>query len=626
MGKKYISFAAALLMLPPLSSCAAAPPETPAQPALGADTAVILDVGGLKFKDLNKNGSLDAYEDWRLTPEQRADDLLGQMTATEKAAQMVHMTLVTLKENWFLEQNIGFALAYTYLSESPVEAARRANEIQALSERARLGVPAILSMDSVIGASWINGATIMPDQITLAASGDPGIARELADIQRREMLAMGVRMSLSPVADIATDPRWGRVQECFGEDADTAALMVAAAIEGLQHGGGLGLESIIACVKHFPGSGAQTLGVDGSPLVFDDESFQAHLGVFKAAIEAGAAAIMPYGYSQVPYLGGDAVNNYAHESSTVMTDLLRGELGYTGLIQTDWGLNHQVAAQAGADILGGAGQREIAKLSENLSADVLDDRVRRILIAKFELGIFENPYVDEEAAGLTVGVREHYEAARDAASKAITLVKYENAAPLAGRKLIVAGTLAEDAAALSSGWKFAEYTGTSILDALTDKAGAENIQYIGGDLSKVEASYPEDATAIVVVGEKSGTHEPSWGTATLIFPDEQADMVKALKDSGIRVVTVVLMNRAYVMGGIAADSDCLALAYRPGTMAGAEAVANALFGETPITGRTPFQIPANMNQVLLQREDYAKDITDPLYDYGFGIDVQAFGD
>jgi beta-glucosidase len=184
---------------------------------------------------------------------------------------------------------------------------------------------------------------------------------------------------------------------------------------------------------------------------------------------------------------------------------------------------------------------------------------------------------------------------------------------------------AEDVAALSSGWKIPEYTGTSILAALTEKAGKENITYIGDDVTQVASYYPEGTTAVVVVGEQSGTHELSWGTSTLIFPNEQLDMVKALKSSGVPVITIVIMNRPYVMTAIAQNSDCVLLAYRPGATAGAIAVAGALYGETPITGRTPFQIPADMNQVLLHKEDYAKDITNPLYDYGYGMDVPVFG-
>ena len=621
--KRTLCLALCAAMLLPAAALAETAAYT--QPELKAASVEILAVDGYQFKDLNKNGALDLYEDWRLTPQERADDLLSKMTDTEKAAQMLHMTMVTLKESWFNELNVGFVLAYTSLAEGVDFAIERTNYVQELSEASRLGIPTILSMDSVIGASWVNGATVLPDQITLAAAGDVDMVRELADIQRMEMKALGVRMSLSPVADIATDPRWGRVQECFGEDAEVAASMTVAAIEGLQAGNSLTPDSVMACVKHFPGSGPQTAGVDGTPLVFGDDSFEMHLGVFQAAIAAGAASIMPYGYSTVPYLGGDAAEHYAHESSTVMTDLLRNQLGFEGIIQTDWGLNHTFAALAGADALGGAGQRETKKLVENLTTEQLDERVRRLLIAKFQLGLFENPYSAPENAAL-VGTKESYDAVKAAAAKAMTLVKYENMSPLSGQKLIVAGSLAEDALALNSGWKTADYQGQSILAALENKAGAENVTYLGDDTSLVAAAYPAGTTAIVVVGEASGTHEPAWGTATLEFPETQTDMVKALRAAGVPVVSVVLMNRAYVLAPIVENSDAVLLAYRPGITAGADAVAEALFGQTPIQGKTPFQIPASMDQVLMQREDLAKDIQNPLYDYGYGLEVGAFGE
>ena len=169
------------------------------------------------------------------------------------------------------------------------------------------------------------------------------------------------------------------------------------------------------------------------------------------------------------------------------------------------------------------------------------------------------------------------------------------------------------------------YQAKNILTALQEKAGAENVTYIGDDTSLVEASYDEGTVAIVVIGEGAGTHEPEWGTSTLIFPNTQTDMVAALQKAGATVVTVCLMNRAYVMTDMVNLSDCVLLAYKPGMTCGADAIADALYGEHAITGKTPFQIPASMSQVLLQREDLAKDMADPLFDYGFGIDVQAFG-
>ena len=178
---------------------------------------------------------------------------------------------------------------------------------------------------------------------------------------------------------------------------------------------------------------------------------------------------MPYGYSTVPYLGGDAVENSADQSAAVMTDLLRGELGYTGLIQTDWGLNFVGATNAGADILGGAGVRSTRQLVEGVDEERLTDACRRILIAKFQLGIFENPYVDEENAAQVLGSEEHRAVAKEAAARSFTLLKYENASPLA-----------EDVRALNSGWTAKdpmELAGTTILEAFQNKAGSENVTY-----------------------------------------------------------------------------------------------------------------------------------------------------
>ncbi len=600
--------------------------EAPVQPELVARVKNIIEVDGCQFKDLNDNGALDPYEDWRLTPEERAEDLLSQMDATQKASQMVHLTLVSKKDSWFNENNVGFALVYEYIFDSATEAAKRTNEIQELSESAPLGIPVIFSMDTEAGAAFVKDATFLPDEINQGAVNDPELVTRLNQVLKEELMAVGVRMALSPDADLITDPRWGRNQECYSEDTDVVQSLIVAAVQALQGGSELTEDSVIATVKHFPGSGGQTDGVDGTPLTIQEDSIDLHLAGFRAAIEAGVAAVMPYGYSTVPYLGGDAVENSADQSAAVMTDLLRGELGYTGLIQTDWGLNFVGATNAGADILGGAGVRSTRQLVEGVDEERLTDACRRILIAKFQLGIFENPYVDEENAAQVLGSEEHRAVAKEAAARSFTLLKYENASPLAGQKLVVAGTLAEDVRALNSGWTAkdpVELAGTTILEAFQNKAGSENVTYIP-DASQVPADL-SGTTAVVVIGEASGTHEPAWGTDTLEFPQEQVELVKALKDAGANVVEVVLMNRAYVMTDMVDMADSVLLAYRPGVTCGAEAIADALFGETAITGKTPFQIPRTMEQVLNQREDLPKDIQDPLFEYGFGIEVESFG-
>ena len=618
--------------------------ETPVQPELKARVKEIIEVDGYQFKDLNDNGVLDAYEDWRLSPQERAENLLSLMTAEQKAAQMVHLTLVTQKDSWFNKNNVGFALVYEYIFEpeeeedeeesdetqTPISSARnaamRTNEIQELSESSELGIPVIFSMDTEAGAAFVKDATYLPDEINQGAAGDVELVTRLNEVLKEELMAVGVRMALSPDADLITDPRWGRNQECYSEDVETVETMIAAAVKALQGENGLDENSVMATVKHFPGAGAQTNGVDGSPLTISEDSIDLHLAGFKAAIDADVAAVMPYGYSTVPYLGGDAVDNSADQSAAVMTDLLRGELGYEGIIQTDWGLNFVGAANAGADVLGGAGVRSTAQLVDGVDEALLTDACRRILIAKFQMGLFENPYVDEDAAEEIIGSDEHKAVAKEAAAKSFTLVKYENAASLADQSFIVAGELASDVRCLNSGWTAkepVEIAGTSILTALQEKAGADNVTYITSaeevptDLSGV--------TAVVVVGEKSGTHDPAWGAATLEFPEEQTALINALDKAGANVVAVVVMNRAYVLTPIVDAADSVLVVYRPGVTCGAEAVADCLFGETAITGRLPFQIPESMEQVLSQREDMPKDIENPLYEYGFGIDAEGFG-
>lgn len=618
--------------------------ETPVQPELKARVKEIIEVDGYRFKDLNDNGVLDAYEDWRLSPQERAENLLSLMTAEQKAAQMVHLTLVTQKDSWFNKNNVGFALVYEYIFEpeeeedeeesdetqTPISSARnaamRTNEIQELSESSELGIPVIFSMDTEAGAAFVKDATYLPDEINQGAAGDAELVTRLNEVLKEELMAVGVRMALSPDADLITDPRWGRNQECYSEDVETVETMIAAAVKALQGENGLDENSVMATVKHFPGAGAQTNGVDGSPLTISEDSIDLHLAGFKAAIDAGVAAVMPYGYSTVPYLGGDAVDNSADQSAAVMTDLLRGELGYEGIIQTDWGLNFVGAANAGADVLGGAGVRSTAQLVDGVDEALLTDACRRILIAKFQMGLFENPYVDEDAAEEIIGSDEHKAVAKEAAAKSFTLVKYENAASLTDQSFIVAGELASDVRCLNSGWTAkepVEIAGTSILTALQEKAGADNVTYITS-AEEVPADL-SGVTAVVVVGEKSGTHDPAWGAATLEFPEEQTALINALDKAGANVVAVVVMNRAYVLTPIVDAADSVLVVYRPGVTCGAEAVADCLFGETAITGRLPFQIPESMEQVLSQREDMPKDIENPLYEYGFGIDAEGFG-
>lgn len=637
----------ALLALLVLGFSPALAQDAPVQPVLGARVKGIIEIDGWQFKDLNDNGELDPYEDWRLSAGERTENLLSMMDAGQKAAQMVHLTLVTKKDSWFSKDNVGFALVYEYIFDveepgeeegeeeedkivkvtgSAMNAAVKTNEIQALSESSELGIPLIFSMDTEAGAAFVKDATFLPDEINLGSANDEALAQKYYEVLKAELLAMGVRMSLSPDADLITDPRWGRNQECYSEDVEVVKKLITVAVQTMQNGSELKEDSILATVKHFPGAGAQTGGVDGTPLTISEDSLDLHLAGFQAAIDAGVAAVMPYGYSTVPYLGGDAVENSADQSAAVMTDLLREQMGYTGIIQTDWGLNFVGSANAGADILGGAGIRSTRQLADEVAEERLNDACRRILVAKFQMGLFENPYVDETMTESIIGNEAHKAVAREVAVKSFTLVKYENAAPLAGKELIVAGVLADDVRCLNSGWTAkepVELRGTTILDALKAKAGEDKVTYI-----EAAADVPADLrgfNTVVVLGEKSGTHDPAWGAKTLEFPEDQVELISALDKAGANVIAVVVMNRAYVLAPVVEAADSVLLVYRPGITSGAEALAGTLFGENAIAGRLPFQIPVSMEQVMNQREDLPMDIEAPLFEYGFGISAESFG-
>ncbi|MGN0972732.1 MAG: glycoside hydrolase family 3 N-terminal domain-containing protein, partial [Aristaeellaceae bacterium] len=217
-----------------MSALPALAEDAPVQPQLQARVKDIIQVDGYQFKDLNDNGELDPYEDWRLSPEERAENLLSLMTAEQKAAQMVHLTLVTRKDSWFSSSNVGFALVYEYIFEPDAEeedeenaeaatlssarnAAMRTNEIQELSEGSELGIPVIFSMDTEAGAAFVKDATFLPDEINQGAAGDAELVARLNQVLKEELMAVGVRMALSPDADLITDPRWSRNSTTYTE-------------------------------------------------------------------------------------------------------------------------------------------------------------------------------------------------------------------------------------------------------------------------------------------------------------------------------------------------------------------------------------------------------------------------
>ena len=467
------------------------------QPQLSHRSVKVLKVSGFEFKDLNKNGKLDKYEDWRLPVEVRANDLLSQMTLEEKVGFMListtrmagDMALVAgssraeitsgFNEEDLVQANNMFTrkpLAVPMLSASGTtkgvtqrhlrhfilrantsvkNMAEWSNNLQALCENTRLGIPAVVASnprnhvtsDAAVGLSV--GTTAFskwPGELGLAAMRDLKLTREFALIAAQEWAAVGLRKGYMYMADLATEPRWNRTEGTFGEDADLSAAMIREIVLGFQ-GTKLGNTSVAMTTKHFPGGGPQEGGQDshfdwGKFAHYPGGMFDYHLKPFKAAIEAGTSSIMPY-YSAPK--GKEFEEVGFSYNKAIIDDLLRKKLGYKGIINSDtgpidmmpWGVEsltleqrYQKALNAGVDIF--SGTADPAVLLETVKKGMvtesrINESVGRLLKEKFELGLFENPYVDVEKAEKTVGNAEFQQKADVAHRKSIVLLRNNEA-------------------------------------------------------------------------------------------------------------------------------------------------------------------------------------------------------
>ncbi len=627
--------------------------ETYTQPTLNPHSKSVLEVDGYQFIDLNGNGELDVYEDWRQDAETRAADLVSQMTVREKIAQMQHPTylpradgkIAPYLKNYCSEYGIGMLLIREL--NSVEAAATTMNTIQEYAEASRLGVPVLVSMDSVHGLSYVSGATVTPHNLALAATRDEALVTKLAEIARDEHLTVGVRMTLSPEADIASEPRWGRVMETFGEDPDLVTQMVTAQVVAFQNGrDGLNTGSIVACMKHFPGAGPQMEGKDTSPIISSEETLQIHLKPYYAALEVNVASIMPY-YS-VP-LALD-MENSAIGSKATLQDLLRDEMGFTGIIQTDWGMIWAIqealgtmtgeevsdeeailigVTQSRVDGIGGESIRLIDLMEEYTQEGKIDEAIltaaaTRIVKVKFEMGMFENPYCDVDYAVSFVGNEENQKVNLQAAREAMTLLKNDGALPLnpdAKQTILVCGPRAFDTDSLVCGWSSAQ-DGQTIADAVAAYAG-ENTTVLTEkeDVGVIKELAQQADVIIVSIGEPSYQHDPVWGYDTLEIVQSQQEILEAAVASGKTVITVVTGGRPYILTWCDENTNAILEAYYPGAKGGI-AIAETLFGMNNPTGKTPMQFPRNMESVNAQEGDVSFDLENPLYDYGFGLSYE----
>src|SRR6266404_1759916 len=334
--------------------------------------APVLQKDGLQFKDLNRNGVVDLYEDWRLSPEQRARDLVARMTLEEKAGAMMHGTARSVGGPMAsagmggqydtaairaLIDSVKVTNLITRLNTDPKTLATQNNVLQAIAERTRLGIPVTISTDPRNHFQYLPGVSTQttfsqwPEALGFAAIDDTALTRAFGDIARQEYRAVGIHMALSPQADLATEPRWPRVAGTFGEDADVAGRQVRAYVIGFQHGAnGVDSTGVVTVVKHWVGYGAAKDGWDshayyGRFATFSGDNLMYHVRPFLGAFAAHVGGVMPtYSVLEHAAWDGRAIEPVgAGFNRQLLTDMLRTHYGFQGVILTDWAITWDCA-------------------------------------------------------------------------------------------------------------------------------------------------------------------------------------------------------------------------------------------------------------------------------------------
>ena len=605
---------------------------------------------GMPFRDLNDNGVMDPFEDPRCGVEERVDDLLGRLSLEEKVGLMFQTVIEAGADGSVLERPGRISKSPTtkvvqgkhlnhfnvHALTDPRMAARWSNALQQVAEQTPHGIPVTVSSDprhafiDNSGVSFSAGAfSQWPEPLGLAALRDPEAVRRFADIARQEYVAVGIRAALHPTLDLATEPRWARQAGTFGQDADLVTELGVAYLRGFQ-GDVLGPASVACTSKHFPGGGPQKDGEDahfpyGREQVYSDGSLGDHLKPFPAMIAAGTAAMMPYyGMPIGLEVDGEPIEEVGFGyNQQIVSGLLRKQLGYDGVVVTDWELvndNHvgdqvlparawgvehldppgrmERILSAGADQFGGEECVEILLdlvSSGRVSESRIDESARRLLAVKFRLGLFDNPYVDEDAAAEIVGRDDFTAEGYAAQSRSVTVLQNG-----AGR-----GT-GDDAGAvlpLARGLRiYAEHLSPGAVARV-------------GTL----VEHPEDADVAII--RLAAPFEPRsdlfleamFHQGSLDFPPglvarlaRIADHCPLVLDIGLdrpAVLTPLLPMSAAVVASFGTSDDALI---------------DALAGTIPPQGRLPFDLPRSMEQVRQHHED-VPGYDDPLFPVGHGL-------
>ena len=606
---------------------------------------VALSADGTPYRDLNGNGRMDPYEDPRLPSAERVEDLLSRLSLDEKVG-LLFCTVITVGEpgdhdspGRFGEGSVRELVTGRMISHfslgavpSPAETARWQNGVQELAESNPHGIPVMFATDPRHGFSATEGMTIAPGDVSqwpellgLAAIGDEDLFQRFGEVARAEYRALGITCAIHPQLDLATDPRWARQLQSFGQDPDLVSAFGTAFLRGMQ---GAHLDSTsVACIpKHFPGGGPQKDGEDphfpyGREQVYPGGRFVDHLKPFEAIIDAGARFMMPYyGMPVGLTLDGQPVEEVGFGfNRTILTTLLRDRLHFDGVVMTDfalisdivvgdlewpakaWGVEDLTAAEriarafdAGVDQFGGEAATDliVALVQQGVITESrIDTSVRRILKVKFDLGLFEQPYVDAAAANNVVGSPAFIGEGHRAQARSITVLKNEDILPLRpGIRLYLDG-----------------------LDEVT-----------ASDYGVHVVSDPRDADiAILRIGAafeprdryflEAGTHQGSLDYAPALI--ERVASVAAKTT----VVLDVYLDRAAILTPLEPSAAVIVANYG----ASHRALLDALFNRVPPEGRLPVELPSSMEEVRASQPDVASDTANPLFAVGHGLSYRV---
>lgn len=597
------------------------------------------------------------------------DERVAGMSLAEKVGQMTQLDLARLSgedawdggelneellETAFEENYVGSILSgggSTPVENTPEAWAETTNEIQEYAIEAT-GVPVIYGIDAVHGHSNVVDATMFPHAAGVGATWDPEYAEEIGDHTAEVVRATGIHWNFGPAADLARDLRWGRYYESFSEDPVHTSIMTAAETRGLQGEDGPDGDSIAATIKHFTGYSEPFGGLDRNPAHIPQRRLRTqHLPPFQAGLDAGAATVM---------MNSGSLNGVpAHASEYLIQELLREEMGFDGVIVSDWEDIHRLRSihEVGESIKDavrlviGAGvdmymvPYEIDDFVPNLIELVeegeipeerIDASVRRILKLKHRLDLFDDPYVDPGAAEEAV-VGADRDLAHESAAKSMTLLENDGTLPLSGEEsLLVTGPAATDVAIQMGGWTV-EWQGlddaeeeppaVTVLEGLEDAAG--DVTHVPwdreepGDEDELESAAEGADVAVVCVGEGPYAEGPGDDQSPSLA-DAQADLIEQVADTDTPVVCVMLSGRPLTLEGVHEHIDAFVMGYLPGTEAGT-AVADVLLGEENPGGRLPFTWPRHVGQAPIYYNHYPGDGEfDPLYEFGDGESYTDF--